>query len=110
MDLRNLVAAAFLPLFAGSDFAAELQPITAQPIQLGPVSGTAYYTDEADGYRVVATLWSDEATTPIRIKAVLASGETVLLSAPRAAVEAPETVAISRVADRVVVREATLTN
>ena len=110
MDLRNLAAAAFLPIFAGSAFASDLHPISARPIELGPVSGTAYYTDEPAGYRVVATLVSGETSVPVRFEAVLAPGQTVLLSAPRAAGEAADTVAISREADAVVVRDATLTN
>ena len=110
MDLRNVVAAAFLPVFAGSAFASDLHPISARPIALGTVSGTAYYTDEPEGYRVVATLAAGEDTVPVRFEAVLAPGQTVLLSAPRAAGEAAETVAISRDGDGVVVREATLTN
>ena len=59
--------------------------------------GTAYYTDERDGYRVVATLAQQgEGATPVRVKALLAPGQSITLSTPHAAGETPETVQTSR--------------
>lgn len=111
MTLRTLLASAILvPLAATAAQATELAPIAAHDIRLGPVSGIVYYTDEADGYRVVATLASGEDSRPVRFEAVLAPGQTMILSSPREAGVAPETVEIVRDADRLVVREPALTN
>jgi hypothetical protein len=111
MYLRNLVAAAtLLPILAVTGHAAQLQPIAAQPIQFGSISGSAYYTEDPDGYRVVATLSAGEETRPVRFETVLAPGQTVVLSAPGAVGTTPEKLEISRDADNVVIRQVSLTN
>ncbi|MGD9511892.1 MAG: hypothetical protein AB7I59_17905 [Geminicoccaceae bacterium] len=111
MTLRTLLASAILvPFAATAAHAAELAPIAAHDIRLGPVSGIVYYTDEPGGYRVVATLASDEDSRPVRFEAVLAPGQTMLLSSPREAGVAAETVEIVREADHLVVREPALIN
>jgi hypothetical protein len=111
MNLRSFVAAAaILPILAASGHATDLRPIEAQPIQFGAVTGTAYYTEDPDGYRLVATLTTAEATRPVRFEAVLAPGQTILLSAPGKPGSAPETLAISRDADSVTIAQTPLTN
>lgn len=62
--------------------AEELQPIQGRSITLGPVNGIAYYTNNAAGSRLVATLSSGENTTPLRIITTLASGQSLTLSVP----------------------------
>ena len=93
---------------------AEARPIQAQRVEFGAVSGVAYYTVERDGLRVVATLAQTdargEAGTPVRVEAVLAPGQSVMLSAPRAAGTAPDAVTLVRQGDRVFVRGAAVTN
>jgi hypothetical protein len=64
------------------------------------MSGVAYYTVERDGFRVVATLAQGEAGTPLRVVAVLAPGQSVVLSTP----EQAGRIEISRQARTVLVR------
>ena len=81
MSIRSmLLAAAFTLATLGAAQANGLRPIEGRSIELGDVSGVAYYTVEPDGFRVVATLAQGEAGTPIRIVSVLAPGQRVVLS------------------------------
>ena len=71
------------------------------------MSGVAYYTVEPDGFRVVATLNQEgEDAKPVRVEAVLAPGQSVVLSTPRGVDEAPAAVEIGRQADSLFVRKA----
>ena len=79
---RTILAAAFALAFVGAAHADGLRPIEGRSIDLGEVSGIAYYTVERDGFRVVATLAQGEAGTPVRVEAVLAPGQSVVLSTP----------------------------
>ena len=57
MSIRNTVFAAVFALAASAAAHAEgLRPIEAKSIDLGGVSGIAYYTVEPDGFHVVTTL------------------------------------------------------
>ena len=52
MSIRSTLFAAALTLASsGGAYAGSLRPIQAQSIQLGDVSGVAYYTVERDGFR-----------------------------------------------------------
>ena len=103
MTIRNTLFAAALTLASlGTAHANGLRPIEAKSIDLGEVSGVAYYTVEPDGFRVVTTLAQGEAGTPIRIVSVLAPGQRVVLSTPRQA----NALEISRTGDSVLVRKA----
>lgn len=108
MSIRNSVfAATFILAGLGAAHAGSLRPIEARNIDLGEVSGVAYYTVERDGFHVVTTLAQGEAGTPIRVVSVLAPGQKVILSTPHQA----GTLEISRQADTVVVRKmAAVTN
>ena len=108
MNIRSLTIAAVVALASVAPAAAEdLEPIQARSIDLGTVSGVAYYTAERDGFRVVATLAQPgEDATPVRVEAVLVPGQSVVLSTPRGAGIPPEAVEISRQADMVLVRKA----
>ncbi len=99
---RKLFAAAFTLASLGTAHADGLRPIEAKSINLGDVSGVAYYTVEHDGFHVVTTLAQGEAGTPIRIVSVLASGQSVVLSTPHQA----GALEISRKGDTVLVRKA----
>ncbi len=114
MTIRHAILAAVLAsTVAGAASAEVLKPVQAreidvQGIDLGAVSGVVYYTAEPDGFRVVATLaQGGEDSVPVRVEAVLAPGQSLVLSTPRGAGEAPEAVQISRQADTVLVRRAT---
>ncbi|MBV9749126.1 MAG: hypothetical protein JO157_09945 [Acetobacteraceae bacterium] len=108
MTLRQTLVAAVAALaFTGVAAHADgLRPIQGQSLDLGAVSGTAYYTVERHGFHVVATLAQQgEGATPVRVEALLAPGQSVTLSTPRAPGEAPEAVEISRQGDAVLVRK-----
>jgi hypothetical protein len=79
-----------------------LRPMAGKSIDLGGISGIAYYTIERDGFHVVATLAQGEAGTPIRVVSVLAPGQRVVLSAPQQA----GAIEISRKGDSVLVGKA----
>ena len=100
MSIRSLlVAAAFASLEPAH--ADGLRPIDAMSINLGEVSGVAYYTVEQDGFHVVATLAQGKEGTPIRVVSVLAPGQSVAFSAAHQ----PGALEISRNGDSVLVRK-----
>jgi hypothetical protein len=102
---RTIIAAASALAFLGTAHAADLKLIEPQGIALGEVSGVAYYTVERDGFHFVATLAQGEGGTPVRFQAVLLSGQSVVLSTPRAAGLAPVAVKIRRQGDSLFVEE-----
>jgi hypothetical protein len=107
MSIRRLIVLTASALtFIGAAHAGELKPVLSQKIDLGEVSGVAYYTVERDGFHVVATLAEGSTGTPVRLKAVLVSGQSVVLSTPRSVGAAPVAVEISRRGDKVLVGEA----
>ncbi len=62
---QTTLAAAFALAAIGPAHAEGLKPLQGQVIDLGDVSGVAYYTVERDGFRVVATLAKkDEDAVP----------------------------------------------
>lgn len=111
MLIRSTVLAAALAISGFSvAHADDIQPVQAKSIDLGVISGSAYYTVEPNGFRVVTTLSQGEAGTPVRLVAVLTPGQSVVLSTPReAGVELVE-VEIARVDDTISVRDTALTN
>ena len=114
MTIRQaLVAAALASLAAappGAARAEDLQPVQGQSIDLGTLTGTAYYTVEPGGFHVVATLADRRSGDPVRLEAVLASGQRMMLSTPGGRSGAPHTVEISRQDGEVLVHAVTLTN
>jgi hypothetical protein len=64
--------------------ASELAPGAGHSIHLGRFDGSVYYTVEAEGYRVVATLASGTEEAPIRFVATLAAGQGMTISVPQA--------------------------
>jgi hypothetical protein len=103
MSIRStLFAAAFTLASLGAAHANGLRPIEGRSIDLGDVSGVAYYTVEPDGFRVVTTLAQGERGTPIRLVSVLAPGQRVVVSTPHQA----GALEISRNGDSLFVRKA----
>ena len=103
MSIRNtLFTTAFVLASLGAAHAEGLRPIQAKSIDLGDVSGVAYYTVERDGIHVVTTLAQGEAGTPIRVVSVLAPGQHVVLSTA----DHVGGLEISRQGDGVLVRKA----
>jgi hypothetical protein len=70
---------------------------------MGPVSGAAYYTNDADGSRLVATLGGDEGSTPVRVVTTLVAGQSVTLSVPAGVGEPASEVTFSSSGNRVFV-------
>src|SRR6201981_107871 len=68
MSIRSMLVAAGFPVASREAAHADgLRPIDAKSIDLGEVSGVAYYTVERDGFHVVTTLAQGKAGTPIRV-------------------------------------------
>jgi len=110
MTIRQTTLAAAFALAAvgpAHAHAEGLKPLQGQVIDLGDVSGVAYYTVERDGFRVVATLAKkDEDAVPVRVVAVLAPGQSLTLSTPHKAGIPPDAVDFIRRADTVLVNKA----
>src|SRR5260370_9643938 len=86
MSIRSTLFSAALSLsFLGAAHADALRPIEAKSIDLGEVSGVAYYTVEREGFRVVTTLAQGEAGTPIPVWSVLSPGQRGGSSTPHPA-------------------------
>jgi len=106
MSIRNMFfSAAFGIASLTAAHAEGLRPIEGKSIDLGGISGIAYYTVERDGFHVIATLAQGDAGTPIRVVSVLAPGQRVVLSTPQQA----DAIEISRKGDSVLVRKANAT-
>ena len=107
MLIRSTFLAVTLTLTTlGTVHADGVQPMHAQTIDLGEVTGVAYYTVESDGFHVVTTLVQGETGTPVRLVNVLAPGQSVVLSTARTVGAAPVEVEISRQGDSLLVRNA----
>ena len=103
MSIRSIiVAAAFALASLEVAHADGSRPIGAMSIDLGEVSGVAYYTVERDGFHVVTTLAQGIAGMPIRVVSVLAPGQSVAFSTSHQA----DALEISRNGDSVLVRKA----
>ena len=103
MSFRSILFAAAFGIASLTTARADgLLPIQGKSIDLGGISGIAYYTVERDGFHVVTTLAQGEAGTPIRVVSVLAPGQRVVLSTPQRA----DAIEISRKGDSVFVRNA----
>jgi hypothetical protein len=104
MSTRNMLfVTAFALASLGAAHAGGMRPIEARSIDLGEVSGVAYYTVERDGLHVVTTLAQGETGVPIRIVSVLAPGQSVVLSTPHPS----GAIEIIRKGDSLFVRKAT---
>lgn len=85
MSIRStLVAGVFALASLQAAHASDLRPIDAKSIDLGEVSGVAYYTVQRDGFHVVTTLAQGIAGKPIRVVSVLGPGQSVAFSTPQA--------------------------
>ena len=83
MSIRSMLVAAVFALASMEPARADgLRPIDAMSIDVGEVSGVAYYTVERDGFHVVTTLAQGMTGTPIRVVSVLAPGQRLAFSTP----------------------------
>ena len=107
----NVLAFAMLALAATSSAVAKadtLVPARGRTVDLGAGNGIAYYTVEKSGFRVVATL-AEPGNTPVRMEAVLAPGQAMVLSSPKAQGEGAIQVEIARHNDELHVTTPALT-
>lgn len=110
MLIHRIVAAALL-LSISTAQADGLKPAQALRIDLGQVSGIAYYTVEADGFHVIATFARSETDgNPFRIQAVLAAGQSVILSSAGKLGTEPVSIRVARHGERLVVEGAKATD
>lgn len=93
---------ASLSLAAGAASAEELRPMQGGSIAMSGVNGIVYYTECAEGYRVIATLAGEEGA-PIRMVATLQPGQSVTLSVPHAPGVPADEVQLLRSGDRLLV-------
>ena len=108
---NTIIAASVAFALVGAAQAEQLSPLQGQTIDLGEISGVAYYTVESNGFHVVATLAeTGEARAPMRFEAVLAPGQSITFSTPGGADVRPNTIEISRQNDEVLIHKAALTN
>ena len=105
MSFASKLAPFFATIALGATpaLAGDTTPSAAHLLDLGAVSGVAYYTIEPQGFRVVATLVEGEGGTPVRVSGLLAPGQSLTLSTPREAGLSPVAVEISREADTLLV-------
>jgi len=97
------LAAATVAALTGTASAETIRPLDGGSVNLGDLSGVAYFTPEPKGYRVVVTLARTDAARAVRFEAVLASGQSVILSTPQELGAAADAVEISRTGDTVAV-------
>jgi hypothetical protein len=76
--------------------ASPLVPYEGVSIDLGGLHGVAYYSEQPDGFRVVATLAEGEQGLPVRLEATLADHQKLTISVPLGAGEPPRHVEFSR--------------
>ena len=107
---RTILAATFALAFTGAAHAGNLPPFEAQSIDLGGVSGVAYYTVEHSGFRVVVVLAQGGTGTPVWFETLLAPGQSVVLSTPRDEGAVGKAIEITRRDDQVLVQDAAATN
>ena len=107
MSIRNTLFVTAIALASLTTAHADgVRPTAANSIDLGEISGIAYYTVERDGFHVVTTLAQGEAGTPVRVVSVLAPGQSVILSTPRSASHLAGAIEISRKGDSLFVHRA----
>jgi hypothetical protein len=97
------VSLAALCIAATPVHADELVALQAGTIDVGSFHGIVFYTQEHDGYRVVATISDGEAGLPVRFEATLADGQRLSISVPGNLGEQSQVVQISRDAGMLVV-------
>ena len=99
----RFISLAALCLAAAPVHANGLAALQAGTIDVGGFHGIVYYTQEHDGYRVVATISNGETGLPIRFEATLTEGQKLSISVPGNLGEQSQVVQISRATGMLVV-------
>jgi hypothetical protein len=98
----GLAVATMAASWAAAPYAAPAAAPADTRLDLGRQQGDFYAMKQADGLHVVATFAEPaQNAVPLRFETVLAPGQTVTVSSPRAAGEPASTVALTRHGDRV---------
>ncbi|RWJ21523.1 MAG: hypothetical protein EOR26_30410 [Mesorhizobium sp.] len=87
------------PLHAG-----ELSAMAGESIRIGGLHGVLY-TNDNDGYRVIATMADGEAGAPVRFSATLSEGQSATISVPGKLGEPDQSLEMSRSGDKLTVTE-----
>jgi hypothetical protein len=107
-EIRTLLAAAFAVAGAVTAEAADIAPVTGHWTKLGAHrSALVYYIDEPDGFHVVVTTQQGRTSRVAveRFEAVLAAGQSAVVSIPRGAGEAPMQMLLSNAGDHLHIAE-----
>ncbi|MGX9180357.1 hypothetical protein [Mesorhizobium sp. BHbdii] len=96
-------ALAALCVVAGAASAGELTARQGGSVDLGNFHGVVYYTEAADGYRVVTTMTAGEESLPVRLVATLTEGQAFVISVPGELAGAGQALEISRAQGKLVV-------
>ena len=108
---RTTIAAAISLVLIQSIQAEELKADHGESIDLGVVSGFAYYTVESKGFHVVVTLARPgESGVPYRIESVLTPGQNLIISMPHGLGVGSDLIEIRRIDDQVLVHKTALEN
>jgi hypothetical protein len=78
---RLVLLTSVFALLAGTAQAGELRAPEAHSFQLGPFNGVGYSIEEGNHIRVVVALAEGDTGNPLRVEALLAPGQRVVLSA-----------------------------
>lgn len=81
MNIRRLAFLTSLFALAGTAQAGELQAPEAHSFQLGLFNGVGYSIEEGNRVHVVVALAEGDTGSPLRVEALLAPGQRVVLSA-----------------------------
>lgn len=108
MSFRKVAFAAAVAALASIGSAVAGGP-NAHSIDLGSVNGVAYYIEDAGRFHVVATLGQHEGQ-PLRFEAVLAPGQSFVLSTANEGGAVPTSVEIRRQANDIVVQPVLVNN
>ena len=85
--------------------AEQLREMAGFDIALGEFTGVLYYVPGGDGYHVVARVSSADRTTPLRLVATLAEGQSVVFSVPGKIGEPERRLKVARSGDRLLVTD-----
>jgi hypothetical protein len=83
--------------------AGEITDLQAESIDVGDFHGIVFYTDEHDGYRVVATIAQGETGLPVRFEATISETQKLSISVPRKLGERSHVIEISRAGGKLLV-------
>jgi hypothetical protein len=84
--------------------AAELKALDAASFDVGAYHGVIYFTDEQDGYRVVATIADGETGLPVRVEATLQDAQNLSISVPGKLGEQSQVFVVSRAGAELVIQ------